>query len=109
MLNDIKEMPNKTNWASLVRQLLMSLGFKEVWVSQGVANTNVFLSVFKQRINDIFVQNWRERLEGSSRANFYKSISQFKFQPYLENINVYRYMKVVCKLRVFAQTSYRIR
>ena len=100
MLKDIQEMPNKTNWASLVRQLLMSLGFNEVWLAQGVANTDVFLSVFKQRINDIFVQNWHERLEGSSRANFYKSISHFQFQPYLENINVCKYMKSVSKLRM---------
>ena len=34
MLKDIEEMPNKTNWASLVRQLLMSLGFNEVWVAR---------------------------------------------------------------------------
>ena len=100
MLKDIQEMPNKTNWASLVRQLLMSLGFNEVWVAQGVANTDIFLSVFKQRINDTFMQNWHERLEGSSRANFYKSISNFQFQPYLENINVCKYMKSVCKLRM---------
>ena len=100
MLKDIQEMPNKTNWASLVRQLLMSLGFNEVWLAQGVVNTDVFISVFIQRINDIFVQNWHERLGGSSRANFYKSISHFQFQPYLENINVCKYMKSVCKLRM---------
>ena len=47
-------MPNKTNWASLVRQLLMSLGYYEVWVAQGVANTDGFLSIFKQRINNIY-------------------------------------------------------
>lgn len=35
MLNDLEELPNKTNWASLVRNLLMSLGFYEVWLSQG--------------------------------------------------------------------------
>ena len=63
MVNDIEEMPNKTNWASLVRQLLMPLGFYEVWLAQGVANSNAFLSVFKQRIkcNDIVMQNWHER------------------------------------------------
>ena len=93
MVNDIEKMPNKTNWASLVRQLLMSLGFYEVWLAQGVANSNAFLSVFKQRINDIFMQNWRETLEESSRANFFKNVTQFKLQPYLENINVYKYIK----------------
>ena len=100
MVNDIEEMPNKTNWASLVRHLLMPLGFYEVWLAQGVANSNAFLSVFKQRINDIFMQNWRERLEESSRANFFKNITHFKLQPYLENINVCKYMQAVSKLRM---------
>ena len=30
MLSDLEELPNKTNWASLVRSLLMNLGFYEV-------------------------------------------------------------------------------
>ena len=93
-------MPNKTNWASLVKQLLMSLGFYEVWLAQGVANIDIFLSVFKQRLNDTFMQNWCERLEGSSRANFYNSITQFQLQPYLENINVFKYMQAFSKLRM---------
>ena len=59
-----------------------------------------FLAVFKQRLNDTFMQNWRERLEGSSRANFYNSITQFQLQPYLENINVFKYMQAFSKLRM---------
>ena len=55
MLNDLEELPNKTNWASLVRNLLMSLGFYEVWLSQGVGNINIFLSQMKQRLNDTFI------------------------------------------------------
>ena len=69
--------------------------FYQAWVAQGAAHTDVFLSVFKQRINDILMQNLSERLEGSSRE-----ISQFQFQPYLENINVYIYMNAVCKLHM---------
>ena len=47
MVNDLEELPNKTNWASLVRLLLMSLGFFEVWLAQGVGNIDAFLTVFK--------------------------------------------------------------
>ena len=36
MLNDLEELANKTNWASLVRDLLASLGFRNVWLAQGV-------------------------------------------------------------------------
>ena len=84
MVNDLEELTNKTNWASLVRQLRISLGFYEVWLARGVGNIDAFLSVFKQRLNDTFMQNWRERIDDSSRANFYKTLTQFQFQPYLE-------------------------
>ena len=38
MLSDLDRSPNKVNWASLVRNLLMSLGFNNVWLDQGVGN-----------------------------------------------------------------------
>ena len=100
MIRDIEELPNKANWASLVRDLLASLGFREVWLAQGVGNVSAFLSVLKQRLSDTFMQNWHDRINNSSRANFYKTIMQFRFQPHLENINVYKYIQALSKLRV---------
>ena len=100
MLNDLEELPIKTNWASLVRDLLASLGFRNVWLAQGVGNIGAFLSVFKQRLHDNFMQNWHDRLNNSSRANFYKSAAQFQFQTYLEQINVFKYMQALSKLRM---------
>ena len=79
MVNDLEELPNKTNWVSLVRQLLMSLGFYDVWLAQSVGYIDAFLSVFKQRLNDTFMQNWRERIDDSSRANLYKTLTFFSF------------------------------
>ena len=35
VLNDLEELPNKTNWASLVRNLLMSLGSMKCGFSRG--------------------------------------------------------------------------
>ena len=80
MLNDLDELPNKTNWASLVHNLLASLGFCNVWLAQGVGNIGAFLSVFKQRLHDNFVQNWHDRLNNSSRANFIKLQHNFNFK-----------------------------
>ena len=57
MLNNLEELPHKTNWESLVRILLMSLGFYQVWLSQGVGDINNFLTQMKQQLNDIFIQN----------------------------------------------------
>ena len=70
MLRDIELLPNKVNWASLVRHLFCSLGFYEVWVQQGVGDNSKFVSVLKQSLNDNFIQNWRARLDESSRAIF---------------------------------------
>ena len=100
MIRDIEELPNKANWASLVRDLLALLGFREVWLAQGVGNVSAFLSVLKQRLCDTFMQNWHDRINNSSRANFYKTIMQFRFQPHLEKINVYKYIQALSKLRV---------
>ena len=80
MVNDIEIFSNKVNWASLACHLL-SLGFYEVWLNQGVEHCKRFLSVFSQRLTDTFSQNWRSRLEDSSRANFYKTFAKFQFQP----------------------------
>ena len=85
---DLKRRPNATNWASLNRHLLLSLGFNKVWLQQWVGNYIMFVSLLKQRHTDTVIQNWKARLETSSRAVFYKSVAVFKIQPYLENVNV---------------------
>lgn len=100
MLMDLELLPNKVNWASLLRNLLMSLGFHEVWLQQGVGNTNIFLSLVKQRLTDTFIQGWQERLTNSSRAKFYSVIAIFQFQPYLENINILKFSQAFSKLRM---------
>ncbi len=49
MLNDIVERPNKTNWASHVKELLASLGFHHVWLTQGVGDIACFLNMTKTK------------------------------------------------------------
>ena len=61
MVNDMDLVPNKVNWASLVRHLLMSLGFYKVWLEQGVGSYNIFISLLKQCLTDTFIPNWQER------------------------------------------------
>ena len=100
MLEDLELNPNKTNWASLLRHLLFSMGFNEVWIQQGVGNINNFISVFKQRLTDNFIQNWQSRLAESSRAIFYRSFATFQFQPYLDKVNVSKYLQAYSKLRM---------
>lgn len=100
LLNDIEGKPNCVNWASKVKFLLSSLGFYEVWVNQGVGNKNVFLKVFKQRLTDVFIQDWNGRIADSSRANFYSLFSNFEHQLYLDSISVKKFRIAMTKLRV---------
>lgn len=100
MLSDLEQLPNKLNWASLLRHFLMSLGFYEVWLNQGVGNIEMFISIFKQRLTDNFIQGWHERLNNSSRARFYNTVAIFQFQPYLENINIQKFIQSFSKLRM---------
>ena len=55
MLNDFDIVPNTVNWVSLVRHLLLSLGFYEVWMQQGVGNIKSFISLLKQSLTDTFI------------------------------------------------------
>ena len=55
MFEDLELNPKKTNWASLLRHLLFSMGFNEVWIQQRVGNINNFNSVLKQRLTDNFI------------------------------------------------------
>ena len=50
--------PTYMSWASNVKTRLQSISLYEAWVNQGVGNVNVFISLVKQRVFDMFVQNW---------------------------------------------------
>ena len=58
MVSDLDRFPNKVNWTSLVRNLLMPLGCDNVWLDQGVGNYGGFITLLKQRLTDNFIQNW---------------------------------------------------
>ena len=100
LVDDMNRTGNITNWASMLKQLLCSLGFNDVWLAQGVGDIKAFLIVAKQRVRDQFVQNWHSRLENSSRALFYVQVSNFKLQPYLEVLNSSKLITAMARIRV---------
>ena len=102
MLRDIEINGRKINWAILVRNLLGNLGFFEVWLNQGVGNVNQFLTVLRQRLKDQYMQDWSNEINNSSRARFYRNISDFCIQPYLNLITIRKFRTAMTKLRVSA-------
>ena len=60
------------NWAGLVKQLLCSLGFNDVWLAQGVTNVNAFLKLCRQRIKDQYIQEWNGDLNSMSETVLFR-------------------------------------
>ena len=77
-----------------VKHLLSKYGFINVWLSQGVENSSSVLQHFKQRVRDMFIQEWHARLENSTRTRFYVIIANFKYQTYLDMLTVKIFNKI---------------
>ena len=83
--------PSVVTWATLVRDLLdlNKIGMGNYWITQQVQNENHFLSIFKQRLQDIFLQEWLAQVSETSSARLYKHIirDKFQFESYLNLCN----------------------
>jgi len=90
------------NWRSLLKDLLCTLGFYDVWLFQDVGHEKIFLYNVKLRLNDHFMQNWNGRLQNSSRANLYKHIASYKFQSYLNVCKITKFRVSMSRLRLSA-------
>ena len=100
MLDDMWRFPRITNWACLVRNLLQNLGFGDVWMYQGVGDDKQFLSIFKIRLKDVFIQEWHARLLSSTRARFYVHLANnFGYKTYLNDITIAKFRFSVTRLR----------
>ena len=97
---DIENHPNRNNWVSHVKRLLSTLGFYDVWLAQSVGNIKQFISLFKQRVKDVFIQNWESELSASTRATFYNTFLSFELQPYLSQITIPKFRIALSKLRM---------
>lgn len=100
MLDDSERYPNKVNWVVLIKNMLSELGFHEVWLQQGVGNYNIFISLFKQRVTDNYIQNLNARLQTLSRARVFNFLGSFQFQEYLNIVSIPKYRNSLIKLRL---------
>jgi hypothetical protein len=62
----------RVNWATSVKNLLFKHGFGYVWIAQDVGNIELFVTLFKQRIEDCMYQNWLGQLSESPRCDTYR-------------------------------------
>jgi hypothetical protein len=74
----------KDCWVSNIRNILCESGFGFVWLQQGVGNDKMFLRLFKERLIDMFIQEWSGTIRDSDRYYSYRSFKTlFEKEKYL--------------------------
>ena len=84
LLKITNENPEKETWVSGIKSLLETTGFGFIWQQQFVFNENEFLSSFKRRLVDMYLQFWVSQVNLTSDNRLYKHIKiHFSFDSYL--------------------------
>ena len=105
MCRDLAIKPNNTSINQL-RYLLQSIGFNNVWMKQGVGNVNLFICIFKERLNNKVIQNWNSDLIECSRARTYVLFHNVRLQPYVTCITLEQFRISLSRLKM---SSYRLK
>ena len=75
----------KKNWASNVKTLLDNFGFSYVWDNPFTVNLKSFHLIFRERVIDVFKQEWFNKISLSGSLTLYKNFKQsFGIENYLD-------------------------
>ena len=74
MIRSLEES-GRITWASKIRSLLFKHGFGFVWISNEVGDSKTFIKLFKQRIINITLQNWQEKLMNRGKQTMISNIN----------------------------------
>jgi hypothetical protein len=101
LMLQLEDARGKRCWASQIREILCACGFQYVWMNQGVGQINVFLKVFKQRLCDIFYQEWSATITTKDRYATYKMIKrEFCASNYLLDVDIYCFRVAITQIRL---------
>lgn len=85
-------------WVSDIKHILSQAGFSIVWLCQGVGDVASFLTLLKQRLTDMYKQEWCGIIRDKERYSFY-----FTFKTLLECEKYFSFMDVSCFRVAFTQ------
>ncbi len=91
------------NWATLVKEMLEKYGLGYIWNQQNLLHKNdrTLISMFKQRVNDIYLQNINAEITIVSNSRLYKHINiLYTNNTYLSSINEKDIRITISKLRL---------
>ena len=77
------------NWAMGIKSLLEKSGFAYMWDLGIVMYEGAFLRQMRQRLRDMYIQNWAEKCDGSGKFVTCRSYKiDFGQEKYLGSINI---------------------
>ena len=92
---------DKCNWVSSIRSVLQSLDSGYVSLARGAARENCFLCMFKQRLVDVFRQDWMASINSSDRFTQYRKFkSVLEPEKYLDSIRQKYFRDILIRLRL---------
>jgi hypothetical protein len=87
----------RVTWVSKIKNVLLTNGFGNVWLAQGVGDVKIFLSIFRQRICDISKQTWFEDIARNIAYSTYKATLEPEL--YLSKVEWRRHRVALSRLR----------
>lgn len=91
----------KRCWVTEVREILSKCGFHYVWLQQGVGSVSSFIQSFKQRLIDIFKQEWLGTIQERDRYETYCSFkTAFGEEKYLTALDIYCFRSALAQFRL---------
>ena len=70
-----------------IQHLLCENGFGDVWLNPNSVNKDHFHKIFKQRLNDQYIQDWNSKLENSNRFKTLQVLhSDYRIADYIDKI-----------------------
>ena len=103
MLHTLKECLDyqifNSEWLLKIRQILDECGFSFVWNFPHTVTTKWLNSAIKQRLQDTFIQQWKEKCNNCSKGYNYSLFkTDFCFEKYLDILPT-SYRIALCKFR----------
>lgn len=96
-----QDQNGKRCWATEIKEMLQKAGFGYVWLQQGTQNTGQFLKNFRQRLMDMFLQEWSDAIKHKDRYILYSIVTEeFGICQYIKNIDIYCFRVALSQLRL---------
>lgn len=98
-VSDIEK--GKTNWFIQVRDIFSRYGFYDVWLCPRNVHEGSFLTLFKQRLINEFLQKWRADVSTNNVLLLYKHFrTTFCLETYLDGIISRRLRAAITKILI---------